>query len=79
MSTSTGESSRRFFLGGGGGVLAKAPSQGILKTKNSTDLSHYFLEGPKFTFEKMSDLPSASGVPQIIENVTEVDFFYVGT
>ena len=48
------------------------------KTENSTDLSHYFLgRSPNSLWMKMSDLPPASGVPQIIENVTEVDILYV--
>ena len=67
-----------FFLGGGS-FFSKGPKPRYPKTKNCTDLGHYFLEGPKFTFENMPDLPPARGVPppqkKIIENMTKVDIF----
>ena len=39
----------------GGGQLGggSQPSVHTPKTENSTDLTHYFLDGPKFTFEKI--------------------------
>ena len=33
--------------------MARGPHLGYPRTENSTDLTHYFWEGPKFTFEKI--------------------------
>ena len=62
--------------------MAKRPKPGTpkLKTPRGADLGHYFLGGAKIHFrknEEMSHLSPAREVPKIIENMTEVDFFYV--
>ena len=66
-----------FFGGGGGGILVGDPSHGTLKTKNSTDLGHYFLGWDRLTTGKISDLPpiEGRGSPKIMKNMTEVDIF----
>ena len=57
-----------------GATWRRGPSQGTPKIENYADLDHFFWAEPKFTFEKkMSDLTPAREVPQIIENLTEVD------
>ena len=56
-----------------GGVLAKGPSQGTPKAKNSTDFGHYCLEGTKFALEKNVRLATVQS--KIIKNATEVDIF----
>ena len=66
-----------FFLGGGGVTWRRDPSlcQGIPKTENSMVLGHYFWEETKFTFEKKCpNCRWSGGSPQVIENMTEVDF-----
>ena len=77
--TSTGWSSRRFFLGGRG-WLGEETQARYPKTENSADLDHYFWGGAKICFrknEEMSDLPPAREVPKISKNMTEVYFFDV--
>ena len=64
-----------FFLGGA--TWRRDPIQGRYpKTENHLDLGHYFfLEEPKFTYEKNIDLsPTGPGSPTH-KNMTEVDIF----
>ena len=67
-----------FFWGGGkGATWQRDPSQSTPKTENSTDLGHYFLEEPKFTFDKKcSTYHRPDGPPPLImENMTDVVIF----
>ena len=60
--------------------MAKRPKPGTPKLKIPRISATIFWEEPKFTLEKneeMSNLPPAREDPKIIENMTEVDIFYV--
>ena len=74
----TGGSSRHFFFGGG--RFGKGSKLGHPKTKNSTDLGHYFLGVVQFHFrkiKKMSYLSPARGSPKITENMAEVGTYFM--
>ena len=54
-----------FFLSffGGGGDLAKGPKSGYPKTKNSTELGHYFWRGDHIHFRKKNPTCHRPGGP----------------
>ena len=75
--TSTGWSSHRFL--GGGGDLAKSPSQ-VPQNWKLREFRPLFFGRSQNSLsknEERSDLPPAREVPKIIENLTEVDIFDV--
>ena len=74
MDRSTGGSSRLFQ--GGGGTWRRDPCQGTPKTKNSTDLNHYFLGRVQIHLESIR-LANGQEVLKIIANMTEIGIFDV--
>ena len=58
----------------GGGHLAKGPCQGTPKTKNSTDLNHYFLGRVQIHLKSIR-LANGQEVLKIIGNMTEIGIF----